>query len=279
MNSDPLVSVVTPSYNQGRFIEDTLRSVAGQDYPHVEHIVVDGGSTDETTDILRRHEDRYNLRWTSGPDRNRCHALNMGFRRTQGEIVGWLNSDDVYFHPQVFRNVARFFERQSDVDVVYGHRGKIDASNRLFEIRPSPAFSRERLKRISFVPQCTVFFRRNVVERYEIDESLLYPIDIDYFLRISREHRWQLLDDVMACFRFHPESTTKRRGDMDPEYWEELQTLRDRYPPASGWRFAVHRLMDKMQSAWLRIRGYWLYRRIQRGDPGVPAPFPFIRVE
>lgn len=280
MNDDPLVSVVTPSYNQGRFIEDTLRSVKEQDYPNVEHIVVDGASTDETTEVLRRYEDQYNLRWESRPDRNRCHALNKGFRRARGEIVGWINSDDVYFHPGVFRKVSRCFKRNPDVDALYGHRGKIDASNHLFEIRPSPPFSRQRLKRISFIPQCTVFFRQSVVKRYEVDESLLYPIDIDYFLRVSREHSWQLLDDVMACFRFHPDSTTKRRsGDMDPEFWEELQELRNRYPPASGWRYALRRTTDKFQSAWMRVRGYWLHRRIRRGDPGLPSPFPFIQVD
>ncbi|MEM2568057.1 MAG: glycosyltransferase, partial [Candidatus Bathyarchaeia archaeon] len=95
--NDTLVSIITPSLNQGRFIRETLLSVKSQDYPCIEHIVIDGGSTDDTLMILKRYEGTYNLRWISEPDEGHSDAVNKGFRMAQGEIVGWLNSDDVYF--------------------------------------------------------------------------------------------------------------------------------------------------------------------------------------
>ena len=100
----PLVSIVTPSLNQGRFIEDTIRSVLGQDYPRIEYLVVDGGSTDETLDVLARHDRA--LRWLSRPERGQAAAVNKGLRMATGEILGWLNSDDVYEPSAVSTAVA-----------------------------------------------------------------------------------------------------------------------------------------------------------------------------
>ena len=93
----PLVSIVTPSYNQGKFIEDTILSVKNQSYPNIEHIVVDAGSTDGTLKILRKYEKEYNLKWVSEPDEGQSDAVNKGFEMAKGEIVDWINSDDVYF--------------------------------------------------------------------------------------------------------------------------------------------------------------------------------------
>lgn len=93
---EPLVSIVTPSFNQGRFIEETILSVKNQNYPHIEHLIIDGGSTDETLDVIRRYEGTYNLRWVSEPDEGQADALNKGFRLARGEVLGWLNADDTY---------------------------------------------------------------------------------------------------------------------------------------------------------------------------------------
>src|SRR3989338_5413748 len=108
MTPRPLVSIVTASYNQAQFIEETLRSVREQDYPNLEHIVIDGASTDGTVDVLRRYEGTYNMRWISEPDRGHADALCKGFRQATGDILAWLNSDDVYFPGAVTTAVETF---------------------------------------------------------------------------------------------------------------------------------------------------------------------------
>src|SRR5438128_8552250 len=124
----PLVSIVTPSYNQGRFIEDTIRSVLAQDYPNLEYIVVDGGSTDHTLDVLRRYEGR--LRWVSEPDRGQSEAINKGFRMARGEIVSWLNSDDTYVPGAIGKAVAHLGARP-EVVMVYGEGYLLDEGGRV----------------------------------------------------------------------------------------------------------------------------------------------------
>ena len=116
--SNPLVSIITPSYNQGMFIEDTILSVKNQDYQNVEHIIIDGGSTDNTMDILKRYEGAYNMRWTSEPDRGQSDARNKGWRASNGQIVGWLNSDDVYLEKNTIGYVVEQFASHQDADIV-----------------------------------------------------------------------------------------------------------------------------------------------------------------
>lgn len=277
MNDDPLVSVVTPSYNQGRFIEDTLRSVAGQTFPRVEHLVVDAESTDDTLEILRAYEDRCDLRWISEPDRGQSHALNKGFRRVEGDVVGWLNSDDVYLHDGVFRNVVETFRARPEVDVLYSHFGQIDVEGRLVGVRATPPFSRQRLKRVSYLPQCTVFFRREVLRDHPVDESMTYTMDIDLFLRIARTHTIRRAEDIHACFRFHTDSLTKRPdGSPDEAFYRELRQLREKHPPKAGPGQLPARVGDKLRSLFDRVRGWWMYRGLIRGRTGYPEPFPFL---
>ncbi len=130
MSREPSISIVTPSFNQGAFISEALQSVKNQNYGDVEHLVIDGASQDQTTSILRRHSEMecwHHLHWISEPDRGQSDALNKGFARAQGEIVGWLNSDDRY-RPGCFEHVARAFELHPEVDIVYGDYRLIDES-------------------------------------------------------------------------------------------------------------------------------------------------------
>jgi glycosyltransferase involved in cell wall biosynthesis len=201
----PLVSVITPSYNQGRFIEDTLLSVKNQDYPNVEHIVIDGGSTDNTLEILRKHANKYNLTWISEPDNGQSDAINKGFTRSTGEIIGWLNSDDVYFDKQVISYIVEQFESCRDVDVIHGSSVSMTEDNLVYKIRPSfPWVSYRRLLRHDCIIQSATFFRRRIIQSNQLDVNLDFVMDYEYWLRISKAGaRFKSVRRVLSANRVH----------------------------------------------------------------------------
>ncbi len=215
------ISIVTPSYNQGRFIERTLQSVSTQVGVEWDHYVVDGGSSDETLGLLEGRSGR--LRWVSERDRGQAHAVNKGIAATTGEVVGWLNSDDVYY-PGVLARVVRFFEENPWVDVVYGDADHIDVEDNAFESYPTEPWCLDRLKQKCFICQPAVFIRREVIQRYGLlDESLHYCMDYEWWLRLGMGG---------AVFAHIPEKLAGSR------LYSETKTL--------GFPVAVHREINGM---------------------------------
>ncbi|CAG4887781.1 glycosyltransferase family 2 protein [Paraburkholderia saeva] len=201
------VSIVTPSYNQGQFIERTLQSVASQTGAEIEHVVFDGGSKDDTVAVLKAFVPP--VRWVSKKDKGQTDAVNQGIRATDGEIIGWLNSDDVYY-PGAIAHVVTFFEQNPDVDIVYGLADHIDLEDRAFEEYPTEPWNLDRLKETCFICQPALFFRRRVVEQHGLlDESLNYCMDYAYWLRLGKAGvRFALLREKLAGSRLYADNKT-----------------------------------------------------------------------
>jgi GT2 family glycosyltransferase len=201
------VSVITPSYNQGDYIERTLASVAAQGGCTFEHVVFDGGSTDGTVAVLERF--RPQVRWVSRKDNGQADAVNQGIRATDGDVIGWLNSDDVYY-PGALARVVACLEKNPDVDVVYGMADHIDAGDRTLGAYPTAPWNYEHLKKESFICQPAAFIRRRVVEKHGLlDESLHYCMDYEYWLRLGKSGaRFAYLEEKLAGSRLHAETKT-----------------------------------------------------------------------
>ncbi len=212
MTSPPLISIVTPSLNQRRFIEATIESVLSQDYPHIEYIVVDGGSTDGTLDVLARYDGR--LRWISEPDRGQSDAINKGFRRSRGSILAWLNSDDVYL-PGAVRSAVEQLAGQPDAAMVYGDGYLIDESGRVTGRFPAtePFDLWKLVYVLDYILQPSAFFRRDAVEAVGyLDEHLHWGMDWDLFIKIGKRFRVDYLPKPLASLREHRSAKTSSGG-------------------------------------------------------------------
>lgn len=222
----PLVSVVTPSYNQGAFIRSTIETVLTQDYPNIEYWVIDGGSTDSTLAILREYEHDRRFHWISERDKGQSDAINKGWSRCQGEIVTWLCSDDLYC-PGAIRTQVDYLRANPDVDIVYGDALVIDVSGRELRTYTARRFSQYELLRICFIPQVTTFLRHHLIERVGIvDPSLHYAMDYDYWLRASLRGKIAYRPGVVAKYRLH--ETSKTVADST-RFFPEIERVIDRF--------------------------------------------------
>jgi hypothetical protein len=209
------ISIVTPSFGQGHFLERTLYSVINQNYPALEYIVQDGGSSDNTVEVLRRYQASLS-HWASEPDTGQADALNRGFLRSTGEIMAYLNSDDLLL-PGALSYVARYFSSHPDVDVLYGHRLMIDEHDRHIGSWVLPRHDDYQLTLLDFAPQETLFWRRSAWEAAggQIDERLRFAIDWDLLLRF-RESRAKIVrvPRFLGAFRVHDEQKTAKWDDL-----------------------------------------------------------------
>jgi Glycosyltransferases involved in cell wall biogenesis len=226
------ITIVTPSYNQGIFLQRTLDSVFNQNIENLEYLVFDGGSKDETVNILERYKGK--LSFVSEKDGGQSDAVNKGLLAAKGDIIGWLNSDDVYF-PGAIASVIRVFEKHPDVDVVYGNADHIDVNDQYMEDYYTEQWNYERLKDICFLCQPAVFFRKSVVERYGVlNKELRYCMDYEYWLRIGKEKPFYYLDQKLAGSRLYMDNKTL--GSRRAVHEEIIEMLKEKFgTPPEKW--------------------------------------------
>jgi glycosyltransferase involved in cell wall biosynthesis len=202
----PLVSVVTPCYNMADYLREALDSIFAQDYPNLEVIVVDGGSTDSTLDLLRSYGSR--LRWISGADRGPSDAASKGFAMASGEIFVWLNADDSFL-PGAIRTAVDFLVGHPETDVVYGEGWWIDEHGDRIERYPTLPFDARALERDCFICQPAAFIRAAAYRRVPLDPEINRSFDYDLWIRMAKaEMRFDSIGDYLANSRMHRGSKT-----------------------------------------------------------------------
>lgn len=206
----PKITIVTPSYNQGQYLEETIRSVLLQNYPNLEYMIIDGGSTDNSVDIIKKYEPWLTY-WVSEKDNGQSEAINKGFQRATGDIIAWINSDDRYVEG-AFSIIETFLSSHPEVDMVYGDAEIIDTDGNFLSHRKEIAFDRTMGLWIGFgilIPQPTVFWRRNIFQSVGyLNEKLHYALDNEYWIRVSEHHQIEHIPHLLAQARYHPSSKT-----------------------------------------------------------------------
>jgi len=264
----PTASVLTPSYNQAKWLPDNLRSVSAQTYPKIEHIVMDGGSTDGSVEILTRTAPA--VIWESGQDRGQSDAINKAFSRSTGEIIGWLNSDDAYFSRDAVARAVQVFDRHPDVGVVYGHAVLVNGSGTLLHVLWTPPF-RRKLLQSWYNPICqpTVFVRRSVIGRgFFVDRDFDYMMDRELWLYLASRTRFHRLNQILAIDRHHPGRKSYTRLDVAARDYE-LIAQRYGVPGPTSSRFLL-----KALKLGVRIAGLSKVIEAARGGGAFPIHSP-----
>jgi glycosyltransferase involved in cell wall biosynthesis len=207
----PLVSIVTPSYNQAPYLEQTIQSVLGQDYPHIEYFVIDGGSTDHSVEMIKRYADRLAY-WISEKDRGQAEAINKGFARAKGDILAWLNSDD-YYLPNTISSVVKCFEENPDVVMAYGDMLAVDGEGQTINIMKYKQLSLEDLLCFQIIGQPSVFFRRAAFkETGPLETTFHFMLDHHLWVRLAQQGPILHVPQVWSAARYHPAAKNRARA-------------------------------------------------------------------
>jgi GT2 family glycosyltransferase len=256
-----LVSIITPSYNQAPYLEQTMQSVLEQDYPRIEYIVVDGGSTDNSAAIIEKYADRLAY-WISEKDSGQAEAINKGFARANGEIVAWLNSDD-YYMLNTISFVVRCFEQNPDVVMVYGDMFAVDGEGQTINVLKYKQLSLEDLLCFQIIGQPSVFFRRSALEKTgPLEPNFHFMLDHHLWIRLAQQGRILHVPQVWSAARYHPQAKNRARAaEFGREAFRVLEWAKnqpglaesvskvERRALASAHRYDARYLLDGEQSA------------------------------
>lgn len=225
----PKISVVTPSFNQGQFIEETIRSVLLQGYPNLEYIVMDGGSTDGTIDIIKKYEPWLTY-WVSEADAGQSAAINKGLNFGTGEIFAWINSDDFY-SPNMLTQAAIYLALHPEVGMIYGDRNVVDQLSRIVDFQRYFHFFRWQLRYMSGIPQETTFFKAEIFKKAGLlDDQLQYAMDLDLWWRVSKVTKIHYIPGFIGNYRNHRATKGNVTNSMAySPFCSEVNLIRKKY--------------------------------------------------
>ena len=256
----PLVSIVTPSFNQAQFLEETIQSVLSQDYPRIEYIIMDGGSTDGSADIIQRYSSQL-ADWVSEKDQGQADALRKGFERAAGEIWAWLNSDDLYY-PGAVRQAVEYLQSHPEVGMVYGDADLIDPGGAVLGKFPARQTSYQRmLDGNVHIPQQASFIRSQVWQKAGgLDASFFFAMDYDLWVRVAKLTQIQYVPKLWAAFRLHKASKSIQHEDR---CYPEMLRVRQRVLGKGFSRLALKAALRPLIYTWLPLRlRIWLRQRM-----------------
>ena len=274
----PRVTVVTPSFNQARFIEATIRSVLNQGYPNLEYVVIDGGSTDGSIDIIRQYGARLAY-WVSEPDQGQADAIAKGFRRSTGQIMAYLNSDDVYLPGAIAQAVAAL-RRYPDCDLIYGDVWIVDEWDQIIGERRLTQMDRyDFLGQGNCLAQPATFWRRGIYEAVGgIDPSYYFQMDLDFFIRVVSQGTMRNLGRHLARTRMHPDGKMVKAEHIRRQEWLQLQERYLQWIPPDDFRYSRPWLLTRQfiryalqgdaayasRKVWQRVLDGQLFRESRR---------------
>jgi glycosyltransferase involved in cell wall biosynthesis len=262
MPAPPLVSIVTPTFNSARYLEDLLHSVESQDYPRIEHIVIDDGSTDDgaTVALLRRHPA---VRWWSRENRGQYATLNEGFRAATGDFITTISADDMYADSHAIRAMAEFLAAHPDCDAVHGFTRHLHADGTPLPVQPYQRFPYWMLRyNLGFIGHCSLLVRRErlIADGLLFDESLRYIGDADWLIRLTlKKYRFCRIERYIGAYRYHEQQVTAR-ATADRRADALRRDERSRIFRKYGSRKTIGRLVaayDTYHQRRLKVLGAW----------------------
>lgn len=249
----PLVTIITPTLDHGRFLESALQSVKNQTYPHIEHLVFDGGSQDNTIDLLKSYRPMYNMQWISEKDNGISEAINKGIQMAKGEIIAWLNADDVLMYEDSIERVVEVYRAKDAPGIILGDMAFLEKSGNIIQMYGYPEVTYEYL--ISSgknIGQPSVFIRSDILKNNLLDNDLHYAMDFDLWIRIAKNSRFTQIHRVLSGSRMYPGT----KSSNTEKYTSEKEKILKRYGHEVEKRSRLSLRMENMNA--FKIRGLWL---------------------